>query len=204
MPLKDWMLGSPDQFPQVATMKALFDATRMGDYRACRDMFHKSHADFTEENVLFLVCCYDTIMRNPASYKAFGIGDIFIRAGSPVEINIASDVRRNVTAILNGQTPPDANYVVNSRAGLEGLANSPAADDPNMWPFIRAFDLCWRSMHSASGMKFRSHAAKIQSPTHAMGRTMLRGRPRTSFGTSCVRHLTNFWTQTELVSMGVH
>ncbi|MEM7212127.1 MAG: hypothetical protein AAF479_09560 [Pseudomonadota bacterium] len=176
----------------------------MGDYRAVRDMFHKSHSDFTEENILFLVCCYDVIMRNPASYKAYGIGAIFVRAGSPVEINIAGPVRANVAAILDGHAPADSNFIVNSRSDLEGLANSPAADDPNMWPSIRAFDLCWRSMHSASGMKYRSHAAKIQNPMHAMGRTMLTGRPRKAFGTQMVQHLMTYWTQQELVNMGVH
>lgn len=43
MPFKTWILGDPSKFPQVGDLKSLFEATRMGDYRAVRDMFHKSH-----------------------------------------------------------------------------------------------------------------------------------------------------------------
>ena len=83
----------------------LFSAWKVEQPAMRRAMFvHASHQR-TEENILYMICCWDYVFK-PSDEKLDGLVDVFLRPGSEGEINVSYRNRKAVLRSLNKPTAP--------------------------------------------------------------------------------------------------
>jgi len=71
----------------------IFKNCKLDDKAIRRALFVKSLETFREENILYMICCHDYIY-HPEDFKIAALVNLFIKTGSPIEINVSSSNRK--------------------------------------------------------------------------------------------------------------
>lgn len=104
---------------------ALFSRYKVSEPNYRRALYLHSSAQHSEENVLYMICCWDYIF-NPTDEKIEGLKKVFLETGAPSEVNISSSNRKLALGLLGelgiADVIPSKGYGAGARGRLRSAA----------------------------------------------------------------------------------